>query len=57
MILNDGDLTMSKKKKTPKPRNFVQKYMADFSKPKVEEDKRKKDTKHKAREIEPFLFA
>jgi len=48
---------MSKKKKTPKPRNFVQKYMADFSKPKVEEDKRKKDTKHKAREIEPFLFA
>lgn len=50
---------MTKKKrkgKTQKPRNFVAKNLFEFNKPKREEDKRKKDAKHKARSVEPFSF-
>lgn len=46
-----------KKKKVAKPRNFVAKNLFEFNKPKREDDKRKKDVKHKAREIEPFSLA
>jgi hypothetical protein len=35
----------------------VAKNLFEFNKPKVEEDKRKKDVKHKARAIEPFSLA
>lgn len=47
---------MAKKRKAKKPkvRNIVAYHCHTLNKPKREDDKRKKDTKHKAREIEPF---
>lgn len=43
---------MKKKKAKPKQRNFVAKYLAEFNRPKVEDDKRKKDDKHKNKDLD-----